>query len=306
MEIAVPRDRKAEFEPQIIRKNETLISWDIEEKIISMYAKGMTTNDISAHIEDIYGIEVSDSLVSRITDKILPVVNEWQQRPLESIYAVVFMDAIHYNVRCEGRIVKKAVYIAIGINMGGKKDVLGMYAGENESARYWLSILNGLKNRGVEDILIACVDGLNGFPEAISAVYPKTEVQQCIIHQIRNSTRYVSYKDIKALMADLKKVYAAVDEETALYELEQFADKWDSKYPKISASWKAHWSELSTYFKYPQKVSKNRSVFPNDDSLLKMLYLAQVDITRNRTGRRRDWGEIHSQLEIFFADRLPE
>lgn len=326
VEIAVPRDRKAEFEPQIIRKNETSISWDIEEKIISMYAKGMTTNDISAHIEDIYGIEVSDSLVSRITDKILPVVKEWQQRPLESIYAVVFMDAIHYNVRCEGRIVKKAVYIAIGINMDGKKDVLGMYVGENESARYWLSILNGLKNRGVEDILIACVDGLTGFPEAISAVYPKTEVQQCIIHQIRNSTKYVSYKDIKALMADLKKVYAAVDEETALYELEQFAAKWDSKYPKISASWKAHWPELSTYFKYPQsvrtliyttnsienfnrqlrKVSKNRSVFPNDDSLLKMLYLAQVDITKKWAGRRRDWGEIHSQLEIFFADRLPE
>ena len=302
------------------------LSWDIEEKIISMYAKGMTTNDISAHIEDIYGIEVSDSLVSRITDKILPVVKEWQQRPLESIYAVVFMDAIHYNVRCEGIIVKKAVYIAIGIKMDGKKDVLGMYVGENESARYWLSILNGLKNRGVEDILIACVDGLTGFPEAISAVYPKTEVQQCIVHQIRNSTKYVSYKDIKALMADLKKVYVAVDEETALYELEQLETKWDSKYPKISASWKAHWSELSTYFKYPQsvrtliyttnsienfnrqlrKVSKNRSVFPNDDSLLKMLYLAQVDITRKWTGRRRDWGEIHSQLEIFFADRLPE
>ena len=217
-----------------------------------MYAKGMTTNDISAHIEAIYGIEVSDSLVSRITDKILPVVKEWQQRPLESIYAVVFMDAIYYNVRCEGRIVKKAVYIAIGINMDGKKDVLGMYIGENESARYWLSILNGLKNRGVEDILIACVDGLTGFPEAISAVYPKTEVQQCIIHQIRNSTRYVSYKDIKVLPADLKKVYGTADEETALYESEQFAAKWDSKYPKISVSRKAHRSELSTYFKYPQ------------------------------------------------------
>ena len=301
VEIAVPRDRKAEFEPQIIRKNETSISWDIEEKIISMYAKGMTTNDISAHIEDIYGIEVSDSLVSRITDKILPVVKEWQQRPLESIYAVVFMDAIHYNVRCEGRIVKKAVYIAIGINMDGKKEVLGMYVGENESAKYRLSIFNGLKNRGVEDILITCIDGLTGFPEAISAVYPKSEVQQCIIHQIRNSTKYVSYKDLKALMADLKRVYAAVDEETALYELEQFAKKWDTKYPKISQSWQAHWRELSTYFKYPQsvrtliyttnsienfnrqlrKVTKSKAVFPNDDALLKMLYLAQVDITKN-------------------------
>lgn len=326
VEIAIPRDRSGEFEPQLVKKNETTLSGDIEEKIISMYAKGMTANDISSHIEDIYGLEVSDSLVSRITDKILPVVKEWQQRPLESIYAVVFMDAIHYNVRCEGRIIKKAVYIAIGINMDGIKEVLGMYVGENESAKYWLSILNGLKNRGVEDILITCIDGLVGFPEAIAAVYPKTEIQQCIIHQIRNSTRYVSYKDIKALMADLKRVYGAVDEETALYELENFAAKWDSKYPKISISWRTHWAELSTYFKYPQsvrtliyttnaienfnrqlrKVTKSKSVFPNDDSLLKMLYLAQTDITRKWTGRRRDWGEIHSQLEIFFADRLSQ
>ena len=325
VEIAVPRDRNGNFEPQIIKKNETSLAGDIEEKILSMYAKGMTTNDISSHIEDIYGLEVSDSLVSRITEKILPVVKEWQQRPLENIYAVVFMDAIHYNVRSEGRIVKKAVYIAIGINMDGKKEVLGMYVGENESAKYWLSILNGLKNRGVDDILIACIDGLTGFPEAISAVYPKTEIQQCIIHQIRNSTKYVSYKDIKALMADLKRVYGAIDEETALYELEQFAKKWDAKYPKISQSWQARWAELSTYFKYPQsvrtliyttnsienfnrqlrKVTKSKAVFPNDDALLKMLYLAQVDITKKWTGRRRDWGEIHSQLEVFFADRLP-
>lgn len=325
VEIAVPRDRNGEFEPQIIRKNETSLSGDIEEKILSMYAKGMTTNDISAHIDDIYGFEVSDSLVSRITDKILPVVKEWQQRPLESIYAVVFMDAIHYNVRSEGRIVKRAVYIAIGINMDGKKEVLGMYVGENESAKYRLSILNGLKNRGVEDILITCIDGLTGFPEAISTVYPKTEIQQCVIHQIRNSTKYVSYKDIKALMADLKRVYGAIDEETALYELEQFSARWDSKYPKISKSWQTHWAELSTYFKYPQsvrtliyttnsienfnrqlrKVTKSKAVFPNDDALLKMLYLAQVDITKKWTGRRRDWGEIHSQLEVFFADRLP-
>lgn len=324
VEIAVPRDRNGDFEPQIIRKNETSLAGDIEEKIMSMYAKGMTTNDISYHIQDIYGIDVSDTLVRRVTDKILPVVKEWQQRPLESIYAVVFMDAIHYNVRCEGRIVKKAVYRAIGINMDGKKEVLGMYVGENESAKYWLSILNGLKNRGVEDILITCIDVLTGFPEAISAVYPKTEIQQCIIHQIRNSTKYVSYKDIKALMADLKKVYGAVDEETALYELENFAAKWDAKYPKISLSWQTHWAELSTYFKYPQsvrtliyttnsiekfnrqlrKVTKSKVVFPNDDPLLKMLYLAQVDITRKWTGRRRDWGEIHSQLVVFFADRL--
>lgn len=326
VEIAVPRDRECEFEPQIIKKQQTTLTGDIEEKILSMYAKGMTTNDISDHILDIYGLEVSDSTVSRVTDKILPVVKDWQQRPLESIYAVVFMDAIHYHVRCEGRIIKKAVYIAIGIHMDGIKDVLGMYVGENESAKYWLSILNGLKNRGVEDILIACVDGLTGFPEAIEAVFPQAEIQQCVIHQIRNNTKYVSYKDIKALMADLKKVYGAVDEETAMYELENFAQKWDSKYPKISVSWRTHWPELSTYFKYPQevrtliyttnaienfnrqlrKVTKSKAVFPNDDSLLKMLYLAMSDITRKWTGRRRDWGQIHSQLEIFFADRLSE
>lgn len=326
VEIAIPRDRNSEFEPQLVKKQQTSLSQDIEEKILSMYAKGMTTNDISAHILEIYGLEVSDSTISRVTDKILPIVKEWQQRPLESIYAVVFMDAIHYHVRSEGRIVKKAVYVAIGINLDGRKEVLGMYVGENESAKYWLSILNGLKNRGVEDILITCIDGLTGFPEAISAVYPKTEIQQCVIHQIRNSTRYVSYKDIKALMADLKKVYAAIDEETALYELDNFAEKWDSKYPKISISWRNHWAELSTYFKYPQsvrtliyttnsienfnrqlrKVTKSKAVFPNDDSLMKMLYLAQSDITRKWTGRRKDWGEIRSQLDIYFAERLPE
>ena len=326
VDIAVPRDRKGEFEPQLVRKQQTSLSGDIEEKILSMYAKGMTTRDIDAHIREIYGIEVSDSTVSRITDKILPVVKEWQQRPLEEIYAVVFLDAIHYHVRSEGQIVKKAVYIAIGINMEGIKGVLGMWVGENESAKYWLSILNGLKNRGVEDILIACVDGLTGFDNAIEAVYPKTEIQQCIIHQIRNTTRFVSYKDIKALMADLKRVYAAVDEETALYELEAFGEKWNGKYPKIAQSWEANWPKLSTYFKYPQevrtliyttnaiegfnrqlrKVTKSKSVFPTDDSLLKMLYLAMMDITKKWTGKRRDWGIIHSQLEVFFADRLPD
>ena len=197
-----------------------------------MYAKGMTTSDIEAHIQDIYGLECSDSTISRITDKILPVVREWQSRPLEEIYAVVFMDAIHFHVRSEGQIVKKAVYIAIGINMNGLKEVLGMWVGENESAKFWLSVMNGLKNRGLQDILIACVDGLTGFPAAIEAVYPKTEIQQCVIHQIRNTTRFVSYKDIKALMADLKKVYAAVDEQTALAELENFDEKWGNKWLK--------------------------------------------------------------------------
>lgn len=326
IEISVPRDRKDEFEPQIVRKNQTTLSGDIEEKILSMYAKGMTTSDIEGHIREIYGIEVSDSTISRVTDKILPVVKEWQMRPLEGIYAVVFMDAIHFHVRSEGQIIKKAVYIAIGIKMDGVRDVLGMWIGENESAKFWLGILNGLKNRGVEDILIACVDGLTGFTSAIEAVYPRTEIQQCIIHQIRNSTKYVSYKDLKPLMADLKKVYAAVDEQTAQYQLDVFEEKWGGKYPKIALSWRSNWANLSTYFKYPQevrtliyttnaienfnrqlrKVTKSKSVFPTDDSLLKMLYLAMVDITKKWTGRRRDWGQIYSQLEVFFADRLPD
>ena len=323
-EIRVPRDRDGEFEPQLVKKIQTTLTGDIEEKILSMYAKGMTTSDIETHIQDIYGLECSDTTISRITDKILPVVREWQSRPLEEIYAVVFMDAIHFHVRSEGQIVKKAVYIAIGINMDGLKEVLGMWVGENESAKFWLSVMNGLKNRGLQDILIACVDGLTGFPAAIEAVYPKTEIQQCIIHQIRNTTKFVSYKDIKALMADLKKVYAAIDEQTALAELETFDEKWGKKYPKIAISWRDNWANLSTYFKYPQevrtliyttntiegfnrqlrKVTKNKGVFPTDDSLIKMLYLAMMDITKKWTGKRREWGQIHSQLEIFFEDRF--
>ena len=298
VEVSVPRDRKGEFEPQVLKKNQTTISQDIEEKILSMYAKGMTTGDIETHIQDIYGISVSDSTVSRITDKILPIAKEWQQRPLEAIYAVVFLDAIHYHVRSEGQIVKKAVYIAIGIDLDGRKDVLGMWVGENESAKFWATVLNGLRNRGVEDIFIACTDNLAGFDAAIHATFPQTEIQNCIIHQLRNSSKYVSYKDLKALMADLKAVYAAVDEQAA----------------------------LGTYFKYPQevrrliyttnaiegfnrqlrKVTKAKSVFPTDDSLLKMLYLAMMDITKKWTGRRQDWSVIHAQMAVYFAERMPE
>ena len=206
MDLDIPRDRNGEYEPHVIRKYQNTLTQDMEEKIISMYAKGMTTSDIESHFQELYGIDVSDSTISRITDKVLPIVKEWQERPLEEIYAVVYLDAIHFHVRSEGRIVKKAVYIALGLDLDGRRDVLGMYVGENESAKFWLSILNGLKNRGVKDILIACIDGLTGFPQAISAVFPDTEIQHCIIHQIRNSTRFVSYKHIKALMADLKRV----------------------------------------------------------------------------------------------------
>ena len=324
VEVAVPRDRKGEFEPQLLKKNQTSISQDIEEKILSMYAKGMTTGDIEAHIQDIYGVDVSDTTVSRITDKILPVAKEWQQRPLEAVYAVVLLDAIHYHVRSEGHIVKEAVYIAIGIDLDGHKDVLGMWVGENESAKYWATVLNSLRNRGIEDIFIACTDNLCGFSTAIEAVFPKTEIQNCIIHQIRNSNKYVSYKDLKALMADLKAVYAAVDEDAALMALDTFSEHWDKKYPTISQSWRANWANLSTYFKFPQelrrliyttnaiegfnrqlrKVTKAKSVFPTDESLFKMLYLAMMDITKKWTGRRQDWSMIHAQLAVYFEDRM--
>jgi transposase-like protein len=323
MEIRVPRDRKGEYGPKLIPKHQNTISQDMEAKIISMYAKGMTTADMESHVRDMYGIDISDSTTGRITDKILPVVKDWQIRPLESVYAVLFMDAIHFHVRSEGQIVKKAVYVAIGVGLDGRRDVLGMWVGENESSKFWLSVMNGLRNRGVNDILIACIDGLTGFPEAIAAAFPKTETQQCIIHQIRSSTRFVSYKDIKALMVDLKAVYGAPDEQSALSALDVFDGKWGGKYPKIAESWRSHWPELSTYFKYPhevrkliyttnaiegfnrqlRKVTKSKSVFPTDDSLLKMLYLAMIDITRKWTGRRQDWGLIHSQLMVFFGER---
>ena len=324
IEVNVPRDRNGEYEPQVVKKHQNTIGQDLEAKIISMYAKGMTTSDIESHIEEIYGYQVSDSSITRITDKILPLVKEWQTRPLEAVYPIVFMDAIHYHVRSEGQIVKKAVYIAIGISSSGEKDVIGMWVGENESAKFWLSKLNELKSRGVEDILIACVDGLIGFANAIEAVYPQTQIQQCIIHQIRSSTQFVSYKDIKALIADLKLVYKATTEESALLNLELFDEKWGKKYPKIAISWKNNWSRLSTYFKYPQeirtliyttntiegynrqlrKVTKNKSVFPTDDSLLKMLYLATQDITKKWTSRQRDWGPMISQFQIYFEGRI--
>ncbi len=269
-----------------------------------MYARGMTTSDIEMHIHDIQGLDVSDTTISRITDKILPIVREWQNRPLESIYAVVFMDAIHYHVRSEGQIVKKAVYIAIGINLDGRKDVLGMWVCENESAKFWATVLNWMRNRGVQYIFIACTDNLTGFSAAINAVFPKTDVRNCIIHQLCNSGKYVPCKDIKQLMAELKAVYAAADEPPALLALDDFEAAWGKKYPRIAASWRENWANLSTYFKFPDavlrliytmnaiegfnrqlcKVTKSKSVFPTDDSLLKMLYLAMMDITKKMDG----------------------
>ena len=300
VDVSVPRDRKGEFEPQVLKKNQTSISQDIEEKILSMYAKGMTTGDIEAHIQDIYGISVSDSTVSRITDKILPIAKEWQQRPLESIYAVVFLDAIHYHVRIEGQIVKKAVYIAIGVNLDGRKDVLGMWVGENESAKFWATVLNGLRNRGVEDIFIACTDNLTGFDAAIHATFPQTEIQNCIIHQLRHSSKYVSYKDLKALMADLRRSMPPWTSRPHWMLWRHFPSagtKNIRRYPSPGGPTGPIWRP---HFKYPQevrrliyttnaiegfnrqlrKVTKVKSIFPTDDSLLKMLYLAMMDITK--------------------------
>lgn len=322
-DLNIPRDREGSFEPQALKKYEKDIS-NIENQIISMYGKGMTTRDISSHIKDIYGFGISETMVSKITNKILPTIEEWQNRPLEKVYPMVFLDAIHYHVRENNIVVKKAVYIALGYNLEGFKEILGMWVGENESSKYWLLVLNQLKERGLEDILIVSTDNLPGFSQAIEAVYPKAEIQKCIIHQIRNSTKYVSYKDIKELMKDLKAVYKAPTEDLALTNLGIFEEKWGKKYPMCVSSWKNNWTELSTYFKYPEgirkliyttnamenfnrqlrKVTKNKTIFPNDYALQKSLYLAMVDASSKWTSRIRGWDQILSQLSIFFEGRF--
>ncbi len=254
-ELALPRDRNGEFDPQIIKKHQTT-SNGIEEQVVAMYAKGMSTRDIEDHLKAIYGIEVSPSLVSRITDKIMPQVSEWQSRPLDRLYPIVFLDAIHFKVRKDNRIINKAAYTVLGINIEGQKDILGIWIGENESASFWLGVCNDLKNRGVEDILIACKDGLSGFSEAINTVFPRTDIQLCVIHQIRNSMKYVSYKEHKPIMADLKKVYQALTLEEAELAFEEFKNKWGKKHPVIVRSWEQHWLELTTYFAYPYSVRR--------------------------------------------------
>ena len=323
IDLNIPRDREGTFEPQSLKKYEKDIS-NIENQIISMYSKGMTTRDISSHIKDIYGFGISETMVSKITNKILPTIEEWQNRPLEKIYPMVFLDAIHYHVRENNIVVKKAVYIALGYNLEGFKEILGLWVGENESSKYWLLVLNQLKERGLEDVLIFSTDNLPGFSEAIEAVYPRAEIQKCVIHQIRNSTKYVSYKDIKELMKDLKAVYKAPTEDLALTNLGVFEEKWSKKYPMCVSSWKNNWTELSTYFKYPEgirkliyttnamenfnrqlrKVSKNKTIFPNDCALQKSLYLAMVDASSKWTSRIRGWDQILSQLSIFFEGRF--
>ena len=321
--IRVPRDREGSFEPRIIKNYENDIS-GIEEQIIGMYSKGMSTRDISSHINSIYGIEVSHSLVSKITDRVLPLAKEWQNRALDTIYPIIFMDAIHYKVRTEGRIVNRAAYIAIGINLEGIKEVLGIWIGQNETSKYWLNVLTEIKNRGVKDILIASVDGLPGFVDAIKVVYPNTEIQRCIVHQIRGTLNYISYKHRKEFTKDLKQVYTASTEENALNELTLLEEKWGDKYAIALRSWRNNWDELSTYFKYPEyirtliyttnsmesynrmlrKVTKSKSIFPSDDSLHKSLYLATIDISDKWTQKIRNWNQILAHLSIYFDDRM--
>ncbi len=323
IELNIPRDREGTFEPKVLKKYEKDIS-HIEGQIISMYAKGMTTADISAHIKEIYGFGISKGMVTKITNKVLPTIEEWQNRPLDRVYPMVFLDAIHYSVRDNGVVVKKAVYIALGYTVEGFKEVLGMWVGENETSKYWLMVLNNMRDRGLEDVCIFSTDNLPGFTQAMEAVYPKAEIQKCVIHQIRNSTKYVSYKDRKALIADLKLVYKAPTEEVALKNLEDFNKKWSSKYPSCVDSWKRNWAELATFFKYPadirkmiyttnsienfnrqlRKVTKNKTIFPNDFALSKSLYLAMVDASSKWTSRLRGWDKIISQLAIYFEGRI--
>ena len=323
IELDIPRDRNGEFEPQIVKKHQTDIS-TIEDQVLSMYAKGMTTRDISKHLQDVYGVDASAEMISHMTDRILPIAREWQNRPLERKYAIVYMDAVHFNVREDNRTVKKAVYVAIGIRVTGQKEVLGMWIGGNESAKYWLGVLNEIKNRGTEDIMIVSVDGLTGFVDAIQAVFPKAEVQRCIVHQIRYSTKFISYKDRKEFVKDLKLVYKADTEEMAVVALDALEDKWGAKYPAFVTSWRNNWPQLSVYFKYPpeirrliyttnaienfnrqlRKVTKAKSVFPTDDALFKILYLAMSEATEKWTGKAWDWGQTLDQLYIYFEGRI--
>ncbi|MEK4339526.1 IS256 family transposase [Brevibacillus sp. FSL L8-0710] len=304
VDIQVPRDREGDFEPNIVKKHQSNVT-GIEDQILALYAKGVSTRDIQDHLQQLYGIEVSPTLISNVTNKIVPMIKEWQNRPLQAVYAVVFLDAIHFKVKQDGAIVNKAAYMVIGIDLDGHKDVLGIWIGENESAKFWLHVLNELKNRGVQDILITSVDNLRGFTEAISACYPKTEIQKCVIHQIRNSIKYVSYKDLKKITSELKPIYKAPTEQAALEELDQFEQTWGSRYPLMVRSWRNNWDEIATFFKYPpeirkliyttnviesyhrqlRKVTKGKAMFPTDDALLKMLYLVTMDVLRKWTGR---------------------
>jgi putative transposase len=324
IEINTPRDRLGNFEPEIVKKRETIMAESLEEKIIGLYSLGTSLRDISAHIKETYDTDISAATLSSITDKVIPLVKEWQQRPLEELYCIVWLDAMFYKVKEEGRTQVRCVYNILGINREGKKDVLGMYISQSEGANFWLGVINDLKQRGVEDILIACIDNLKGFDEAIRTIYPKTEVQTCVVHQIRNSLKYVASKDQKVFMSELKPVYRAATEPEAVSELAKLKEKWDKKYPMVITSWEKNWPKLSTYFKYPpgirkliyttntiegyhrqiRKVTKNKGVFTSDMALLKLIYLATERVTRKWTLPLQGWAVSASQLKIIFGNRM--
>lgn len=322
-EFVTPRDRNGEFEPKIVPKNKRDVS-GIEDKIISLYGRGLTTREINEQIQDLYGIEVSATMVSNITDQILPKIKEWQDRPLESIYTICFVDAVHFSVRDDASVVKKAAYIVLGINEYGEKDVLGIWIGENESAKFWLSVFNDLKSRGVKDILILCSDGLTGMKEAIITAFPKTVQQRCIVHMIRNSVRFVSYKELRPFCEDLKTIYTSKNEKAGYEQLQKIKDKWKNKYPTALKSWEENWDTICPFFSYSEpvrkimyttntieslnrsyrKYTKTKSVFPSDEALMKCLYLATINITKKWNGRYRNWDLILGELSIMFEGRI--
>ena len=324
-EVDVPQDRDSTFDPKVLPKRQKDIS-SIDDKIISMYAKGMTTRQISETIEDIYGFEISEGMVSDITDKLLPRIEEWQNRPLSAVYPIVFIDAVHFSVRKEGLIQKLAAYVVLGINDDGKKEVLSIVIGENESSKFWLGVLNSLKNRGVRDILILCSDGLTGIKDAISTAFPKTEQQRCIVHMVRNTLKYVANKDMKSFAKDLKTVYTAANEEAALTRLEEVTEKWSEHYPHSMNRWHDNWDAISPIFKFSKdvrtafyttnaieslnssyrKLNRQRSVFPSAQALLKALYLATFEVSKKWTMPIRNWGKIRGELAIMFPDRMPD
>ena len=325
VDLDIPRDRKAEFEPQIVKKYETVCN-ELDKKIISLYAKGMTTSDIQAEIEDLYGITISPSMVSKITDKVIATATEWQNRMLDKIYPIVYLDAMYFKVRSNGKIVNKAVYICLGYTMEGYKDNLGLWVDEAEGAKFWLSICNDLKNRGVKEILIACMDGLKGLPQAIQTVFPSVNIQTCIVHQIRNSIKYIASKDKKAFMRDLKEVYKATTEELALAQLDKLKDTWGNSYGMVIDSWYNNWNNLSTFFAFSprirkiiyttnalegfnrqvRKYTKSRTIFPTDESLNKCVYLATMEIMEKWTQPTPNWGATLAELTLFFNEELKD
>jgi len=324
MPIEIPRDRDSSFEPVIIPKGQTRFA-GFDDKIISLYSRGLTTREIQSHLEEIYGVEVSPTLISIVTEAVAEEVKAWQNRPLDALYPIVYMDAIRVKARGNGHVVNKAVYLAIGINLDGAKEVLGMWASENEGAKFWLQVVTELKNRGVQDIFIACVDGLKGFPEAIETVFPDTQVQLCIVHMVRNSLKYVSWKQRKEVAADLKRIYQSATAEQAETELTAFEAKWDETHPTISQSWRRNWAQVIPFFAYPadirkviyttnaieslnmslRKVTKNRGSFPNDEAMFKLLYLALRNIAKKWTLPIRDWKAAMNRFSILFEDRMP-